>query len=64
MYNEDDSKLQLYDYKSNTVSISSQVLTRFTPIKMQSDFNTVKLSSVEKTLIFNQYLYLLDTIIH
>lgn len=64
VYNEDENKLQLYDYKSNTVSISSQVLTSFTPIKMESDFNKVKLSSAEKTLIFNQYLYLQDTIIH
>ena len=64
IYNEDESKLQLYDYKSNSVSISSQVLANFIPLKMESSFNTVKLIGDKKTLIFNRYLYLQETIIH
>jgi hypothetical protein len=31
---------------------------------MVSDFNAVKLIGKKKTLIFNQYLSLVDTIIH
>ena len=64
IYNADENKIELYDYKSKTISISSQILRNFTPIKMESDFNSVKLKSEEKTLVFNQYLYLQDTIIH
>ncbi|MCK5814502.1 MAG: hypothetical protein KAH07_01010 [Flavobacteriaceae bacterium] len=64
IYNSDENKVQLYDFKSNTISISSQILRDFTPVKMESDFNNVKLISKEKTFVFNQYLYLQDTIIH
>ncbi len=64
IYNEDENKLQLYDYKSNTVSISSQVLTNFRPLKMKSSFNSVRLINNKKTLIFDRYLYLQETIIH
>ena len=64
IYNADENKVQLYDYKSRKVSISSQVLTDFTPTKMESDFNSVRLINSKKTLVFNQYLYLEDTIIH
>lgn len=64
IYNEDENKLQLYDYKSNTVSISSQVLTDFRPLKMKSSFNNVRLINNKKTLIFDRYLYLQETIIH
>ena len=64
IYNEDENKIQLYDYKSKQVSISSQLITKFTPNKMESDFNSVRLSDDKKTLVFNQYLYLVDTIIH
>lgn len=64
IYNADENKVQLYDFKSKTISISSQILRNFTPTKMESDFNKVKLISKEKTLVFNQYLYLQDTIIH
>jgi hypothetical protein len=64
IYNADENKVQLYDYKSKKTSISSQVLTDFIPTKMESDFNSVRLINLKKTLIFNQYLYLEDTIIH
>lgn len=64
IYNEDENKLQLYDYKSNTVSISSQVLTNFRPLIMKSSFNSVRLINNTKTLIFDRYLYLQETIIH
>lgn len=64
IYNEDENKIQLYDYKSKQVSISSQLITKFTPNKMESNFNSVRLSDDKKTLVFNQYLYLVDTIIH
>ena len=64
VYNEDENKLQLYDYKSKTVSISSNVLTNFKPTAMETDFNTVQLIGVDKTLVFNRYLYLENTLIH
>ena len=64
IYNEDENKIQLYDYKSKQVSISSQLITKFTPNNMESNFNSVRLSDDKKTLVFNQYLYLVDTIIH
>jgi hypothetical protein len=64
LYNSDKQKLQLFDYKSQTVILSSQTFIDFEPIKMVSDFNAVKLIGKKKTLIFNQYLSLVDTIIH
>ena len=64
LFNSDRQKLQLFDYKSNTETLSSQVLTDFEPLKMESDFNSIKLIGKKKTLIFNQHLSLVDTIIH
>jgi hypothetical protein len=64
LYNSDKQKLQLFDYKSQTIILSSQTFIDFEPIKMVSDFNAVKLIGKKKTLIFNQYLSLVDTIIH
>lgn len=64
LYNIDRQKLQLFDYKSQTVTLSSQVLTDFEPIKMVSDFNSIKLVGEKKTLVFNQYLSLVDTAIY
>ena len=64
IFNTDENKLKLYDYKSKKTTLSSQVITDFEPIEMESSFNFVKLIGKEKTLIFNQYLNLTDTIIH
>ena len=64
VYNSDKQKLQLFDYQSNTETLSSQVLTDFEPVKMESDFNSVKLIGKNKTLVFNQYLSLENTVIH
>ncbi|MCF6279677.1 MAG: hypothetical protein L3J14_04955 [Flavobacteriaceae bacterium] len=64
IFNTDENKLELYDYKSQKITLSSQVITDFEPQQMESSFNFVKLIGKEKTLIFNQYLNLTDTIIH
>ena len=64
IYNSDRQILQLFDYKSNKETLSSQPFTNFEPIKMKSDFNTVKLIGEQKTLIFNQYLSLENTVFH
>lgn len=64
IFNTDENKLELYDYKSNKSTIFSQVITDFEPITMESDFNSIKLIGNKKTLIFNQYLNLTDTVIH
>ena len=64
LYNTDENKLELYDYKSNKTNLSSQIITDFEPIEMESGFNFVKLIGKNKTLVFNQYLNLTDTIIH
>lgn len=63
-YNDTDNRLELYDYTSKTVTASSNSITEFIPLKMESNFNSVKLIGSDKTLIFNQYLNLTDTIIH
>ena len=64
IFNTDENKVQLYDYKTKKIIFSSQVITDLEPIEMISGFNFVKLVGEEKTLIFNQYLNLTDTIIH
>lgn len=64
LFNTDENKLELYDYKSKKTTLYSQVITDFEAIEMESGFNFVKLIGKKKTLIFNQYLYLQDTIIH
>lgn len=64
IFNADENKLELYDYKSKKTTFSSQIITDFEPIAMESSFNYVKLIGKEKTLLFNQYLNLTDTIIH
>ena len=64
LFNSDRQKLQLFDYKSKTETLSSQALTDFEPLKMESDFNSIKLIGKNRTLIFYQYLSLVDTIIH
>ena len=63
-YNDTDNKLELYDYNSKTVTASSVSITDFEPLKMESNFNSVKLIGADKTLVFNQYLNLTNTIIH
>ena len=63
-YNGTQNILELYDYKTKTVTSSSQVITDFEPIKMESNFNSVKLIGVEKTLGFDQYLNITKTEIH
>jgi len=63
-YNDTQSILELYDYKSRTVTNSSQVITDFEPVKMESNFNSVKLIGANKTLIFDQYLNIIETVIH
>ncbi|AOW20612.1 hypothetical protein [Urechidicola croceus] len=64
IYNYDARKIQLYDYKIKKATISSQVITDFEPIKMDGDFNSVRLIGANKTLVYNQYLNLIDTINH
>ena len=64
IYNTDENKLELYDYKTKKTTFSSQIISDFEPIEMESGFNFVKLIGKGKTLIFNQYLNLTDTIIH
>lgn len=63
-YNDTQNILELYDYKSRTVTGSSQVITNFEPLKMESNFNSVKLIGVHKTLVFDQYLNITETEIH
>ena len=63
-YNDTQNILELYDYKSRKVTSSSQVITNFEPVKMESNFNSVKLIGVNKTLIFDQYLNITETEIH
>ena len=63
-YNDTKNILELYDYKSRTVTSSSQVITDFVPVKMESNFNSVKLIGVDKTLMFDQYLNITETVIH
>ncbi len=63
-YNDTNQKIEQYDYRSQTVRIASQPLTNFTPLGMKSDFNRVELIGKEKTIIFNQYLYISETIQH
>jgi len=64
VFNSDENKIELYDYQSKKTVLFSQVITNFEPINMESGFNFVKLIGKEKTLIFDQYLNLTDTIIH
>ncbi|PHR71184.1 MAG: hypothetical protein COA67_07045 [Lutibacter sp.] len=64
IFNLDKNKLELYNYKSKKTTFSSQIITDFEPIEMESGFNFVKLIGKKKTLIFNQYLNLEETIIH
>lgn len=64
IYNDSKHKLELYDYKSKRITSSSQVITNFSPLKMESNFNSVKLIGANKTLIFDQYLNLTDTVVH
>lgn len=63
-YNDTKNILELYDYKSKTVTSTSQILTDFEPIKMESNFNSVNLIGVKKTLVFDQYLNITETVIH
>ncbi|MFK5879889.1 MAG: hypothetical protein QM478_10390 [Flavobacteriaceae bacterium] len=63
-YNDIQNTLELYDYKSRKVTSSSQVITDFEPVKMESNFNSVKLIGVNKTLLFDQYLNITETVIH
>jgi hypothetical protein len=61
LFNADNNKIDLYDYKSNTISLSSQIITDFKPLNMESGFNYVKLKGKNKTLIFDQYLNLTES---
>ncbi len=63
-YNDTQNILELYDYKSRTITSSSQVITDFNPVKMESNFNSVKLIGINKTLVFDQYLNITETEIH
>jgi hypothetical protein len=63
-YNDTQNTRELYDYKSKTVTNSSQIITNFEPVIMESNFNSVKLIGVEKTLMFDQYLNITETEIH
>lgn len=63
-YNDTQNTLELYDYKSKTVTSSSQAITDFEPVKMESNFNSVKLIGVKKNLVFDQYLNITETVIH
>ena len=64
IFNIDENKVELYDYKSKKVKFSSQIITNIEPINMESGFNFVKLIGKEKTLVFDQYLNLMETINH
>ena len=61
LFNADNNKIDLYDYKSNTISLSSQIITDFKPLNMESGFNYVKLKGKYKILIFDQYLNLTES---
>ena len=63
-YNDTKNVLELYDYKSKTVTNTSQIITDFEPVKMESNFNSVKLIGANKTLVFDQYLTITDVEIH
>ncbi|MDC9721272.1 MAG: hypothetical protein PSN34_00680 [Urechidicola sp.] len=63
-YNDSKNILELYDYKSRTITSTSQIITDFEPVKMESNFNSVKLIGVDKTLMFDQYLNITETVIH
>lgn len=63
-YNDTQNILELYDYKSRTVTSASQVITDFEPVKMESNFNSVKLIGINKTLMFDQYLNITEAVIH
>jgi len=63
-YNDTQNIMELFDYKSRTVTSTSQIITDFEPIKMESNFNSVKLIGIEKTLVFDQYLNITETVIH
>lgn len=63
-YNDTQNILELYDYKSRTITSASQIITDFEPVKMESNFNSVKLIGIEKTLMFDQYLNITETVIH
>jgi len=63
-YNDTRNKLELYDYKTRTATNSSQALTDFEPVKMESDFNSVKLMGKNKILLFDQYLNITNTTNH
>ena len=52
IYNIDNNRIDLYDYKSKSISLSSQIITDFEPMNMESGFNYVKLIGNNKTLIF------------
>ena len=63
-YNDTRNKLELYDYKSKIVINTSQIITNFKPVKMESNFNSVKLIGKNKTLLFDQYLNITNTVNH
>ncbi|WP_460189537.1 hypothetical protein [Urechidicola sp. KH5] len=63
-YNETAQVLELYDYKLKKVISSSPVIANFVPIEMKSNFNSVTLIGENKSLIFDQYLALLETKYH
>lgn len=63
-YNETAQVLELYDYKLKKVTSSSPVIANFVPIEMKSNFNSVTLIGENKSLIFDQYLALLETKYH
>lgn len=60
-FNNDTNKIELYDYKSKTVTLSSPIITNFVPQDMESGFNYVKLIGQNKTLVFDRYLNLTET---
>jgi len=63
-YNDTKNRLELYDYKSKAVINSSQIITEFIPLKMESNFNSVKLIGKNKALFFDQYLNIMNTSNH
>lgn len=60
-FNNDTNKVELYDYKSKTVTLSSPLITNFVPHDMESGFNYVKLIGQNKILVFDRYLNLTET---
>ncbi len=61
VFNTDKNKLELYDYKSKKITFSSQVITDFEPLEMESGFNYVRLKGKNKILVFDQYLNLTES---